>query len=87
MKEIENRIGIFCITLELMQNLTLSQLKNIMSNFIIIGCRVIDHNMLEYKAMSELFDEVEEAAIAPTYEIVISKEQEDIVVVKAKRKE
>jgi hypothetical protein len=80
---IAKRKGILMVSRQLIMEADLNMLKVIFSNFIPIDADR-NHNInywdsIKYYGISEHFEEVEEACIAPNYEMVLTRNEKGVV--------
>ena len=80
------QLGKFRIYRGELQTQSLSKLRQVMSNFIIVRAEVLfDSNTIQYSALSDLFDPVPEGEESPWYDLIINDLIEDDVTVSVTR--
>lgn len=79
------RKGWFRVSAELLENATL-ELLEFMSHFLIIRAEFIfAAGCIEYHALSELFDPVEDGYDIPEYDFIVEKDETGAINIKPKR--
>lgn len=75
---ISNRKGRISLSFDVIRNILTDSIpiQSIFKNFIIVSAeaRYMD-NYIDYEAYSELFDEIAEGQVTPTYELVIGVDE------------
>ena len=80
-----NRVGIFRVSCELIRD-RWQDLLPVFANFVPIETHTNEYNAtLDFKAYSELFDEIELGAEIPYYEIITTRDESNNLKVEARK--